>query len=129
MARSQTAKRVFGAILIGAVLALAWFAADALREAREARRTRAYVQEIVSMLDLAAIRDFHQRVDKVRVFINDNSIFSIDERFWKNKASPSSFAAGVLAYSKGTAPEPVHMECSTRTNLIIFCESSAMRRG
>jgi len=117
--QTRTLRRlVAGSILVAAVFAFAWFAVDAIREAREVKLTSTYVQEIISRLDLAAVPDFHRRVDKVRAFINDNSIFSVDESFWKNKEYPSSFAAGLLAYSKGTASEPAHMECSTRTNLM-----------
>ena len=70
------------------------------------------------MLDLKATPDFPQRIDKVRTFINDNSTHEIDATFWANHGNPTSFAAGLLAHAKGTLPECVHMECSTRTNLM-----------
>lgn len=68
------------------------------------------------MLDLAAVRDFHRRLDTVRTFINDNSVHKIDKAFRANRGNADAFAAGMLAHAKGSAAEPVHMECSTRTN-------------
>ena len=76
------------------------------------------VQEIVAILDLEATSDFHQRADKVRAFINDNSDHEIDEEFRANSGNPAAYAAGVVAYAKRLSPEPVHMECSTRSSLM-----------
>jgi hypothetical protein len=70
------------------------------------------------MLDLAVLPDFHQRLDKLRTFINDHSSHKVDKVFWANHGNADVFAAGVLAHAKGMAAEPVHMECSTRTNLM-----------
>ena len=75
----------------------------------------AHVQEIHSMLNLAAVPDFHQRLDKVRTFINDNSVHKVDEDFPGQSGEARRVLAGLLAHAKGTAAEPIHMECSTRT--------------
>jgi hypothetical protein len=98
--------------LIGGAI---WLAVDWLREIRMTARADAHVQEILSMLGLAAMPDFHERLDKVRTFINDNSVHEIDDAFRANQGNPDSFLAGLLAHAKGTAAEPIHMECSTRT--------------
>jgi hypothetical protein len=102
------------------VLAVAWFAVDWIRERQATRLTNAYVQEIISLLDLRATPDFHQRLDKIRTFINDNSVHKMDKAFWDNHGDAASFAAGVLAHAKRTATEPIHMECSTRSNLMVL---------
>jgi hypothetical protein len=111
-------RMVSGSVLVAALFAAICFVWNTLGDRREAELTNAYVQEIISNLDLASVADFHERVENIRIFINDNSVFSVDDTFWKNKARPSSFAAGLLAHSKGTASNPVHMECSTRTSLM-----------
>ena len=98
--------------LIGGAI---WLAVDWLYEKRMTARADAHVQEILSMLDLAAMPDFHQRLDKVRTFISDNSVHKIDGAFRANQGRPDSFLGGLLAHAKGTAAEPIHMECSTRT--------------
>lgn len=95
-----------------------WSIIDSVREQRTATLADGYVQEMISMLDLTATPDFHERLDKVRIFINDNSRHEIDEAFWAIHGNPAAFAAGILAHAKGLSTEPVHMECSTRSNLM-----------
>src|SRR5262245_4593032 len=55
-----------------------WLAAERFNEQRVKARTNAHVQEIISLLDLESMIEFHQRLDKVRTFINDNSIHKLD---------------------------------------------------
>ena len=50
--------------------------------------------------------------------MNDHSTHRIDAAFRANPGNLAAFAAGVLAYAKGNSLEPIHMECSTRTNLM-----------
>jgi hypothetical protein len=91
---------------VGAVLLLgtaAWLALDWFGKQRSKAQADAYAQEIISMLDLAALPDFRSRLDKLRVFINDNSIHKVDDAFWANHGNPDVFASGVVAYAKGTA--------------------------
>jgi hypothetical protein len=115
----RTAKRLlaglFGAALVGGG---AWLAADWYREKQAERLIEAYVQQIVALLDLADDLTFHQRVDRVRTFVNDNSVHKIDKAFWANHGNAAAFAAGVIAHAQGKTSEPVHMECSTRSNLM-----------
>ncbi len=115
----KTVRRVLaGLAAIAVILGTAWFAIDAIDERQKAKLADAYVQEIISRLGLVTTQDFHQRLDTVRTFINDNSVHKIDAEFWANHGNPASFAAGVLAHAKGDAHKPIHMECSTRTNLM-----------
>jgi hypothetical protein len=78
-------------------------------------RAEAHVREIHSMLNLATVPNFHERLDKVRTFISDNSVHKIDAEFRANQGNPDAFLAGLLAHAKGGAAKPIHMECSTRT--------------
>jgi hypothetical protein len=114
----MTFRLTLAALACAAAVAAIWFAADWLSEWQEARATDTHVQEIVAMLDLKAMPDFHQRLDKIRVFINDHSEHKIDEEFYANRRNPAAFAAGVLAHAKGLSPDPIKMECSTRTRLM-----------
>jgi energy-converting hydrogenase Eha subunit G len=43
-----------------------WFAVDWFNERQSTKQTDVYVQEIIAMLGLAGISNFHQRIDKVR---------------------------------------------------------------
>lgn len=103
---------IAGTALIGGAI---WLAVDWLQEQRATARADAHVQEILSMLNLAAMPDFHQRLDKVRTFINDHSVHKVDKAFWVNHGNRDIFLAGLLAHAQGTAAERIHMECSTRT--------------
>ena len=117
--QSRIVKRVLAGVAGSAVIGGAvWLAVDWLHEYRMTTRTDSNVQEIISMLDLAAMPDFHQRLDTVRTFINDNSVHKIDEAFWASHGDTAAFARGVLAHAKRLSTEPVHMECSTRSNLM-----------
>ena len=118
---------VVGIGLIGAAI---WLVLHWAIEQRARGRTDAYVQEIISMLDLAAMQHFHHQLDTVRTFINDHSKHKVDKVFWAHHGNPEVLAAGVLAHAKGTTTEPVHMECSTRTNLMSkSCKHWAMTRA
>lgn len=117
--QSRTIKRILtGLAGIAVIGGGVWFAVNWFNERQMTMRTDAQVQEIITMLGLVDIPDFHQQVDKVRVFINDNSTHKVDRAFWANHGDPAAFAGGVLAYAKRLSTEPVHMECSTRSNLM-----------
>ena len=106
-AQSQIVKSILVTIAVVAMLGGAvWLAFDWFHEQRVTARTDAYVQEIIAMLDLKATPDFHQQIDKV------------DAAFWANRGNPAAFANGLLSYAKRRTLDPVHMECSTRTNLM-----------
>ena len=80
--RSASIKRLLlgiaGLALTGGAI---WLVVDWLHERRMVARADAHVQEIHSMLNLATLPDFHQRIDKVRTFISDNSVHKVDEDF------------------------------------------------
>jgi hypothetical protein len=51
--------------------------------------------------------------DAARAFIKKNSIHKTDEGFKRG-----GYAKKLIAFAKGEATEPPHMECATRTNLL-----------
>ena len=117
--QSRTLKRIFAGIAgIAVIGGAAWFAADWFHEQRRTTRTDAYVHDIITMLGLVDTPDFHQQIDKVRIFINDNSAHKPDQAFYANQGNSAAFAGGVLAHAKHLSTEPVHMECSTRSGLM-----------
>lgn len=107
------------AVVLGTIVGVAfWLAFDRVNERRTQVLVDTHIREIVAMLDLADLPDFHRRIDKVRTFINDNSEHEIDDEFFANRKNRASFAAGVLDHAKGLSADPVNMECSTRSNLM-----------
>jgi hypothetical protein len=116
--QSRTFKRIFAGVAgTAAVGGAVWFAAW-LHEQRMTARTDAYVHDIIAVSGLLNIPDFHQQMDKARIFINDNSAHKTDQAFYVNQGNSAAFAAGVLAHAKRLSTEPVHMECSTRSGLM-----------
>lgn len=97
---------------------LAWLIFDLWRDQQIRGMTDAHVQEIISMLDLEDTSTFHRRIDSIRIFVNDHSTHKIDQAFRANQGNSAAFAAGVAAHAKRLSTDRVHMECSTRSNLM-----------
>ena len=113
--QSRTVKSIFAGVVGVAMIGGVWIAADWWRERQAENLADSRAQEIVAMLGLDAIPNFHSRIDKVRTFINDNSVHKVDQLFWGNRGNG---AAILIAYARGLSTEPAHMECSTRSNLM-----------
>jgi hypothetical protein len=111
--------RIF-AFLVGVFLlgALVWLIVDEIQQWRMGQKLEAQADEMIAMMRLEEITDFHRRIDTIRTFLNDHSMHKIDAAFWRNRADKTAFAAGVIAHAKNPMNEPVHMECSTRSNLM-----------
>jgi hypothetical protein len=118
--KTKIGRLLLAGIAAALLVVLAWVAIDEIGDYRTAKAANAHAQEIVSILGLKATPDFHQQLDKVRTFVNDNSDHEIDDAFRANQGNLAAFAAGVLAHAKGKSPEPIHMECSTRTTLMVL---------
>ena len=89
LVQKQTLERILVGVAGSAVIGGGvWLVIDWLRDQPMGAQT-AHVREIVNMLDLTAIPDFHQRLDKVRTFINDHSVHKIDAAFWVNHGNPA----------------------------------------
>ncbi|HXG78840.1 MAG TPA: hypothetical protein VNJ31_05845 [Methyloceanibacter sp.] len=73
---------------------------------------------MIDLLSLGASKEFHQQVDQINAFINENSIYKVDAKFWANRGNPANYAADLIAHAKDPSNEPAHMECSTRSNLM-----------
>ncbi|HUU24095.1 MAG TPA: hypothetical protein VMW68_00805 [Methyloceanibacter sp.] len=119
MSRNTRWRRVFVVLAAVAVFGgLAWGAVDFIRKWQLQLRVDTYDQEIIGLLDLDAVPDFHARTDKLRAFINDNSVHKIDKAFWANHGDPVALVSGLVAHAKSREGEPIHMECSSRSNLM-----------
>jgi hypothetical protein len=116
--RTRTIKIFLTALVsIALVGGTSWLIIHSMRE-RQTTQMNTHLQKIISLLDLPAIPHFHQRLDKVRTFINDHTRHKIDETFWANRGNMAHYAAGLINHAKNPSLEPIHMECSTRSNLM-----------
>jgi hypothetical protein len=72
-------------------------------------------------LDRILIRaDAHrERFDSVRHFVHGHTRHAVDAEFEKLVGDKSAIAALVADYAEGKQSEPAHLECSTRSNLLV----------
>jgi hypothetical protein len=82
------------------------------------------VDEIIALMKIPPHADFHHTVDAVRIFINDHSQDKVDAAFRAMNGNQIAFADGIIAHARDPSVERVHMECSTRANLM----GSVLRR-
>jgi hypothetical protein len=87
-------------------------------ESRSERLLQDRAEEIIALAAIPSEADFHQTVDGVRTFINDHSQTKIDAAFRAMIGDSVAFADGIIAHARDPSVERVHMECSTRTNLM-----------
>jgi hypothetical protein len=105
------------AILVFAATAL-YLAVSAALDWRYEQKMDGRIDEIIALMKNPSPSDFHQTVDAVRIFINDHSEDKIDAIFRIMNGDPASFADGLIAHARDRSTERVHMECSTRANLM-----------
>jgi hypothetical protein len=108
-------------VVIVAMLAAAAVIVVAVRAALDWREKRAMderVDAIIMATNIPPSSDFRHRVDAVRTFINDHSQDKIDAAFRAMDGDGAAFSDGILAHAHDPSIERVHMECSTRANLM-----------
>jgi hypothetical protein len=90
--QKTTVKRILAACAaIFVVASSLWLATHSFHERQAANLRDARVEEIIAMLDLKRVANFHQRLDKIRTFINDNSDHEIDDAFFANHGNAAAF--------------------------------------
>jgi hypothetical protein len=118
MALSRSAKLSLAlAIFVLAASAL-YFAGSAALEWRHEQKMDDRIDEMLALMKIPPQSDFHQTVDAVRIFINDHSEDNVDAIFRIMNGDAASFADGLIAHARDPSAERVHMECSTRANLM-----------
>ena len=95
-----------------------WLAGRAVLDHRYEAKLNDRVDEIIGLIGLPKSAPFHKKVDAVRVFVNDHSQDKIDHVFHAMNGDGVAFADGLIAHARDPAAERVHMECSTRANLM-----------
>ena len=95
-----------------------WLAGRAVLDYRYEATFNDRVDEIIGLIDLPKSASFRGKVDAVRVFVNDHSQDKIDHVFHAMNGDGVAFAEGLIAHARDPAVERVHMECSTRANLM-----------
>jgi hypothetical protein len=105
-----------------------WLLTEVTLDRRREQRLDGNLEKIINLLPLSAKSE--QRSDAVRHFIHSNSRHANDAEFRKLLGHKELVAEGVVAYATGQRPEPIHMLCGARANLMsaVFA-SLAMKRA
>lgn len=61
----------------------------------------------------------HARIDALMAFVHNNSVHHIDDEFWSDFKNKPRSLDKMIAFVKGESTAPPHMECSTRSKLLL----------
>jgi hypothetical protein len=89
------------------------------RKAQQEKIFQGQIGELLALSGVDRVKEFHERVDLMRNFINKNSFHKIDAAFYATWRDDTKLAGEVIDYVKKGAAEPPHLECSTRSHLLL----------
>lgn len=84
----------------------------------EKRQNQAAYEAILPYTKAPEIEDFNAQMDALRTFINTHSEHKIDALFKSYWRDSREIARRMLAYAKGETKDKLHMECSTRSEMM-----------
>ena len=105
---------------LAVVVALAAATAAAVHIQSALARTAAVSDGVVQLLALAGVRSdmpFDEQVDRVRSFINTNSVHEVDDEFYSYWHDLPAVIGRMVGFASGAALPP-HMECASRAELM-----------
>jgi hypothetical protein len=108
---------ILGVGAIALIVAGWWFAKWAFDRQRE-HRFNANVAKIITLMAIPNTADPATKFDLVRGFIHEHSRHKSDAEFRRISGNKNLMAEGLIAHATGQVSEPVHMECSRRSNLM-----------
>jgi len=111
--------KALGIIAAAGLLGLAgWFVASWTLERQQEQRFDANVETIVGLLAIPDQADPATQFDTARRFVTGHSRHAVDAEFRKVQGDRNLIAEGVIAHAADRRSEPIHLECSTRSNLL-----------
>lgn len=105
----------FLAILLSGISILAF---DLFKEYQKQKKLQDTTEALIAHAAIPEDASFHETIDAVRIFVNNNSVHHINEEFyaiWRNGVLVSQT---MLDYIEGRRETPVPLECSTRTGMM-----------
>ncbi len=76
--------------------------------------------EIYELSGVDKAKRFHGKIDTLMAFVHDNSVQSIDDEFWDDFRNKPRTLDKLIAHAKGESNDLPHMECSTRSKLLLL---------
>lgn len=104
-------------LAISALVALAGWAGIHAWQSNELRRVG---REIVSLSGVRSMANFRDKVAQLQTFINDNSQHRQDDEFYATWRDQTFLAQRLVDGVNDQRQNRVHLECSTRTALMIL---------
>lgn len=87
---------------------------DAIKDEHKRKKEIEAYAPLVSLIDIKPNDEFNTITDKVRLFVNKNSIHQIDEEFRSHWGNHSLVGEKIYNYATQKSDKPVHLECSSR---------------
>lgn len=75
--------------------------------------------EIYDLSGVEEAEGFHDKIEALNNFVHANSVHNIDSMFWDDFKHKPRTLDKFLAFAKGQSSERPHMECSTRSKLLM----------
>ena len=98
--------------------ALIIYAADEYKDYRVGQIKHEAYAEIIPLIGLSDDDDFFTTVDKIRLFLFENSVYSDGEDFHKIWGQHTLIAKHIIASADGTAGKRAPLECSSRSGVL-----------
>ena len=118
MLQTNALRRLFRIAGVSLVLLCAGtWGALAMLDARERSEVERAVDGLIAAMGITDDLAFDEKADRVRTFVNGNSIHEIDDEFYSYWHDLPQVIERLLAFSEGSGPPP-HLECSSRTELM-----------
>ena len=75
--------------------------------------------EIYELSGVEKAQTFHAKIDTLMAFVHNNSVHQIDDEFWDDFRNKPRTLDKLIAHAKGESKVLPHMECSTRSKLLL----------
>lgn len=103
----------------GLFVLICWVGVPAVRDALEETRLKNLYKEISTLCLHSQAEDGRTVPERLRQCVRDATEHNIDAEFYANWKNPVRMTRGVLEYLRGTRATRMHLECSTRSGLLI----------
>ncbi|MAQ71733.1 MAG: hypothetical protein CL565_06025 [Alphaproteobacteria bacterium] len=120
-----TKKRSLTGLLVIVTLVFIGMLAEAIFDSYEEYKEKVAFSQLAPDFISMCLKDAEDRgnndviLGRIRQCVHNNSVHNIDEEFYQHWRAPTSDKLRrILDFANGDMPEPPHMECSTRTEVL-----------
>lgn len=108
-------KRIITIIIISLLtISAVAFVINTLKDKQKRKDEIAAYAPLIELIEIEDSDDLNTISDKVRLFVNANSIHNIDEEFRSHWGNHKVIGEKIYDYAAKKSNQPVHLECSSR---------------